>query len=67
MEIMGVMGADGSYGRGKGGNGKGQWGSNTVAAWMTAFCHADGWARLPAGAIDKRKKGKTSEKEKAVG
>ena len=49
---MGVMGADGSYGKGE----RGQWGSNTVAAWMTAFGHADGWARLPAGAIDKRKK-----------
>ena len=37
MEIMGVMGADGSY--------------------------ADGWTRLPAGAIDKRNKEKPSEKK----
>ncbi|MBQ9163223.1 MAG: hypothetical protein IJ163_00435, partial [Bacteroidaceae bacterium] len=61
MGFMGGMGADGSYGKGE----RGQWkgGSNTVAAWMTAFGHADGWARLPAGAIDKRNKEKPSEKK----
>ena len=42
---MGGMGADGSYGKGE----RGQWGSNTVAAWMTAFCHADGWAMRTVG------------------
>ena len=34
---------------------------------MTAFGHADGWTRLPAGAIDKRKKHqkkKKNQKEK---
>ena len=42
---MGDMGADGSYGKGERGKG----GSNTVAAWMTALCHADGWAMRTAG------------------
>ena len=56
---MGGMGADGRYGKGE----REQWGSNTVAAWMTASCHADGWVRLPAGAIDKRNKEKPSEKK----
>ena len=45
MGIMGDMGADGSYGKGERGKG----GSNTVAAWMTALCHADGWAMRTAG------------------
>ena len=39
---MGIMGADGSHG-------KGERGSNTVAAWMTAFGHADGWAMRTDG------------------